>query len=86
MKFLLFHAIQPDFVVRGQHDWKSFLREAALLNLPEGGEALAPNIWLLPDHTETERELGRLGHRWEIATRIRAFSGASPWQPLSPAP
>lgn len=86
MKTLLFHAIQPDPVQRGRHDWDSFVREASLADLPDGVEKLAPNVWLLPDETESCLTLSRLGHRWSIATRVLAIVHASDWQPLSPPP
>ena len=66
MKFLLFHAIRPDFAARGNHDWDSFLCEASQVQLPPGAERLAPNVWLLPDGCQTEGELGRRGERWSI--------------------
>jgi hypothetical protein len=83
VKFVLFHAIEPDFVKRGRHDWDSFLRDAADVKLPLLGERLSLNVWLFPDNPETERALRRLGERWSVETQIRAFAGASDWQSLS---
>jgi hypothetical protein len=85
MKSLLFHAIEPDPVQRGSFDWNSFLREAALAELPEGVERLARNVWLLPDD-QTYLILSRIGHRWSIATRILPFVHGSDWQSLSTPP
>jgi len=81
-KLLLFHAFQPDFITSGSHDWNAFLRDASLVPFPTLGERLATNVWLFPEDHATERALAQAARRWSIATRIRAFVGASDWQPL----
>jgi hypothetical protein len=83
MKMLLFHAIQPDFVQYGHHDWDAFLHEASYVDLPMGSERLSPNVWLLPDRSQTEFALSKMAQRWSVETQIRSFVGVSDWQRLS---
>jgi len=84
-RLVLFHAIQPARH-EPQRDWANFLREAALLNLPEDAEQLAPNVWLLTDDKRAYLGLSRTCHAHAIASRILPFSSANDWQPLSTRP
>lgn len=85
MKSLLFHAIEP-----GRHqsqlDWENFLRDAALSDLPDSAEQLAPNVWILPNDNRSYLMLAQIGSRHSIATRTLPFVHASGWQPLSSPP
>ena len=85
VKVVLLHAIKPEDE-ESQENWASFLSEAALIDLPPGGEQLAVNVWLLPDGGQAERLLAVAAHSHAIESRCLPFVWRTPWQRLSPSP
>ena len=78
MKSLLFHAYQSD----RQVDWSNFLREAGQWQIPEGGERLSQNVWMLPENPTVEAELARICRRHAITGRCVAIVHKAVWQNL----
>lgn len=84
-KYVLFHAVPPQSH-QPQRDWANFLHATALIDLPDGSEQLAENVWVLPDDRQSYLVLSRIGDAHATETRMLPFSSASDWQPLSRRP
>jgi hypothetical protein len=77
MRFLLFHAVNPD-LSRPQRDWENFLRQSGQLRLSGGAEQIAENVWLLPLPDQDAMLLSLLALARRNATVCRTLEAALP--------